>query len=48
MVERVARRLVDLGGKHPDLAGGELPEPSLGVPQPPDTGREIEVNLVEG
>lgn len=38
----------DLGGKHLDLAGGELPEPSLGVPQLPDPGREVDVDLVEG
>jgi hypothetical protein len=38
----------DFGRKQLDVTGGELAEPSLGVPQPPDAGREVEVDLVEG
>jgi hypothetical protein len=45
---QVLQMAADFGGKHLDVTGGELTEPSLSVPQPPDTGREVEVDLVEG
>jgi hypothetical protein len=38
----------DVGGKQLELAGGQLTEPPLGVPQPPDPAGEVEVDLVEG
>jgi hypothetical protein len=45
---QVLQMAADFGGKQLDVTGGELPEPPLGVPQPPDTGREVAVDLVEG
>jgi hypothetical protein len=38
---------VDLGGKQPGVAGGELPQPPLGVAQASDVGGEVVVDLGE-
>jgi hypothetical protein len=38
----------DLRGKHLDLPGSELPEPSPRLPQSMDPGREVGVDLMEG